>query len=254
MSFFNHEQRLIRFGEFESKAPLYYPQVKVMGGIFTAPMAAIKEVLPPGPYRPLQVLPGVGLVGIHCMEYISSDIGPYNEVSLSVGLQCMKQSRIPTKKILLSILRDEYEAQIVDLPVTTEIALQGGLVVFNYPKYLAEISFRETAKHRVCTVRDRESKDLIFEFDGRKLETKGHRKKSLTLHSYPHKDGKVLHSRVMINRLDGVTTFFKPNASFRVGKHSHSDIYRRLRMGLLLQYLYIPQGEAILFEPEELTS
>lgn len=75
----------------------------------------------------------------------------------------------------------------MDLPVTTEIALQGGVEVYNYPKYLADISYRETKNYRICTVRDRESQDLIVEFDGRKLETKHPSRPNLDFHNYPEK-------------------------------------------------------------------
>lgn len=98
----------------------------------------------------------------------------------------------------------------MDLPVTTEIALQGGVEVYNYPKYLADISYRETKNYRICTVRDRESQDLIVEFDGRKLETKHPSRPNLDFHNYPEKAGRHLHARVEINRCQSATSFFSP--------------------------------------------
>ncbi|MCB0386977.1 MAG: acetoacetate decarboxylase family protein, partial [Bdellovibrionales bacterium] len=224
--------------------------VNMMGGIFVAPLKAIEEVLPRGPYRPLQISPSHGLVGLHCMEYISSDIGPYNEVSLAVGVQ--RKSALPLSgiRILKSILTNTFEARVIDLPVTTEVALQGGLLVYNYPKYLAEITFRETKRYRVCTVRDRESKDLIIEFDGRKLEGQKFQRPVLDFHNYPEKDGQHLHARVEINRIEGSTSFFMAHGRLRIGSHPRAQTYRRLNLGLLMQYFYVPNAEAILYAPE----
>src|SRR5690606_29143851 len=68
----------------------------------------------------------------------------------------------------LSALKQTFSGFVYDLPVSTPISVAGGVEWFNFPKYLADITFRETANHRICSVREFEGKDLVMEFQGQK--------------------------------------------------------------------------------------
>lgn len=256
-----YQQRELKFGGFSGKSPLFFRDAAMMSAVFTADAAALREALPNALYAPFELSAKRGLVGIHCMEYKDSDIGPYNEVALTI-VTAYGAKRVPfTIRLLNSALTRSYHSYVVDLPVTTEAALAGGVEIFNFPKYLADISFRETARHRICTVRDAESMDLILEFVGRKTPT--NRPWSLTkrvpdswrqmsLHAYPVLNGKVVdaHSLLRFKELDLSVGF--SNAAIRLGTHPHAEPYKRLKIGRPLQYIYSPKYQAILFEPEEM--
>lgn len=182
------------------------------------------------------------------MEYKQSDIGPYNEVSLSFAVQYGKKTHHTFIHLLKSTLKSDYYGFIKELPVTTDVALYGGIDYFNYPKYLADITFRETATHRVCTLRDKESSELILEFEARKIKIRS-KSNIMTLNSYPIKDGRPLHGKVFIHQKEFGVSFLVPRVSLRLGDHPKSQPFHELNLGKQIQFLYSPSCEGILFEP-----
>ena len=247
-------QKDIKIRQFSAKSPVFYPNLEFMLGVFSGDLKAIRDFLPNSNYQPIRLSPHRGLVAIHCFEYKDSDVGPYNEISLSFPIQYGRPTYFPTQAALVkSILTDQYHAYVKELPVSTEISLYGGLDYFNYPKYLADITFRESAHHRVCTLRDPQTLDLIFEFEGRKLQTSGAQPRTMTLNSYPEKDGQAWRARVAMNIFASSTSYLPAPLSLcstRLGEHSRSTPFEKLKLGSPLMYLYVPQAEAILFEPE----
>jgi hypothetical protein len=235
------------------KSPMFFRDFSLMGGVFLADLAAVRAALPRG-YRPLRLPFGRGLVAVHCMEYKDSDIGPYNEVSLAVAL---KTGRLPFTSPLQAAraaLTASYHAYVSALPVTTATALHGGVDFFNYPKYLADVSFRETASHRVCTLRDKESGDLICEFEGRRLGTRcappdGANLMRLT--TYPEMSGRMRRARLDVNRLECGTSWLR-GGSLRLGAHPRAAAFAALRLGPLVEYLYAPRCQGVLYRPEDL--
>ncbi len=188
------------------------------------------------------------------MEYKDSDVGPYNEVSLSLAL---KRGWVPCTSLIQaagSLWTRTYHAYVKALPVTTEVALHGGVDFFNYPKYLADISFRETKSHRVCTVRDRESGDLILEFEGRRIATgvlAADAQDTMTLRTYPELDGRPHRATLLVNRVQYGTCYFR-GAGLRYGTHPRSEAFAGLGAGPVFEYLYAPRCQGVLFKPEAL--
>ena len=237
------------------KSPMFFRDLNMMGAVFTADLAKARTALPEGCYRPLALPLGRALVAVHCMEYKDTDIGPYNEVSLSIALH---RSRLPFMSVVeaaASLRRQAYHAYVTALPVTTETALYGGIDFFNYPKYLADISFRETATHRVCTLRDKESLDLILEFEGRKIATRTCAAKNenrLTLYTYPQIGVRPYRAKFLINQIERGAACLRRGASLRFGSHPRAEEFKELGLGAQPQYLYAPRCQAVLFAPEAL--
>lgn len=248
-----YPQKEISIRRYKGKSPLFYRDVHLMGAIFAAEIERIREALPDGQYHPLSILPGKGIVAVHCVEYKDCDIGPYNEVSLSIPVRDPRLTILPSPlAVLRSLLTRRYHAYVKELPVSTEAALYGGIDFFNYPKYLADVSFRETADHRVCTLRDKQSMDLILEFEGRKIKTKKSPKplNVLSLSTYPRKENRTLHARMLLNRKEAAASHPIADSLIRFGRHPRAEPFKKLGIGRPLQYDFAPKCEAILFMPE----
>lgn len=234
------------------KSPMFFRDFHLMGAVFAADPARVRAALPPRWYRPLSLPPGRALVAVHCMEYKDSDIGPYNEISLSIAL---RRGWLPFASLFQAARAASartYHAYIKALPVTTATALHGGVDFFNYPKYLADISFRETATHRVCTLRDKDSRDVILEFEGRRLATWACAPKDenrMTLYTYPEIDGRPRRAALLVNRLSSGTAYLR-GAGLRVGAHPRGAEFSALGLGPVLEYLYAPRCQGVLFKPE----
>jgi hypothetical protein len=234
------------------KSPMFFRDFHLMGAVFAADLSRVRAALPKKWYRPLSLPLGRALVAVHCMEYKDSDIGPYNEVSLSIALKRVPLPLTSTLQAARAVQSRTYHAFVRSLPVTTEIALHGGVDYFNYPKYLAEISFRETAAHRVCTVRDKETGDVILEFMGRRIATwtcAPQDENRMTLYTYPEIGGVPRRAKLLVNRVESGTAWLR-GASLRLGSHPDARQFGELGIGRPVEYLYAPRCQGILFKPE----
>ena len=253
LNFFDgYKQEPVSIRGAPGKSPMFFRDFHMMGGVFLADLARVRAALPRRWYSPLKMPLGRALVAVHCMEYKDSDIGPYNEISLSIAL---KRGWLPLMSLLQaarSIQSRTYHAYIKSLPVTTATALHGGIDFFNYPKYLADISFRETAAHRVCTLRDKESRDVILEFEGRRIATWACAPKhddKMTLFTYPEIGGKPRRAKLLVNRLESGTSYLR-GAALRFGAEPGASEFSGLGLGQLVEYLYAPRCQGVLFKPE----
>lgn len=258
-NFFNHfEQKELLIRGFKSKTPLFFQDLSMMLGIFTIDYKAAKKYLPSNDFKLISPFPGKALIGINCFEYKNTDIGPYNEVSIAIAVE-RKGLKPGFVSIINSSVEQTFHANILQLPVTTDVALHGGLDFFNYPKYLAEIEFSENDKSRTCTVQDQETGELIFSFTGKKIRTTSysqHKSFSNLNHavynSYPTMDDKLLKAELLVNQIEKGVNWVGNSFSMKIGNHEKSALLKELNPGMLMQHVYLPKGEAILFEPSML--
>lgn len=248
-------QEALQIRQYAAKAPMFFRDLGAMGGIFTADLSYSTSLVPTPLHHPLAIFPGRAVVAVHCLEYRHSDVGPYNEVSLSVAIAYGRKPILGAAKLAWAALTGSFHAYIVQLPVTTHVALVGGIDVFNFPKYLADISFEETDSHRICTVRDTETHELILKIAGAKIRTCDFPQedlrhlKTLTLNSYPCKDGSTLEARVTMNVKKGRMLYARRRMELTIGSHPQAEMWRKLDIGRQLSYVYAPSAEGILFRP-----
>jgi hypothetical protein len=237
-------QREISIRGEPGKAPMFFRDVNMMLAIFTADRKAAASLLPSAKYRPLSFTPGRVLVGVNCFEYKDTDIGAYNEVAIPVAVRLGRRFTPGMFTVARSAMSEKYDAYIHDLPVSTEIAVAGGIDFLNYPKWLADIRFEEDEQSRSCRVLDPKTGDTRYAFTGKKIRTKT-RPRICTFFSYPVMDGKIMKATVRVNMIEWGKKMFKSGFEIEEGTLSN------LKPGKLLQYVYAPRCEAVLFDPEE---
>lgn len=246
-------QKPIAIRHWSSLSPLFYRDLSMMQGIFLADIDAARAMMPSARLRPTPGLPGKALVAINCFEYRDTDVGPYNEVGISVAVQVNDRTPGPIA-MLRSRLTRRYHGHVLELPVNTEIALAGGLDYFNYPKYLAKIVFVDEEKWRTCSVSDRETGKTIFSIRARRTATKmrkpGRDANPSVYFSYPLKDGQLLKARLLMDVLERGGGLAGSGFEYHAGDHPRAHSLRALRLGRLLEYVYAPRCQAVLFEPE----
>jgi hypothetical protein len=248
-------QRELWIREHEARSPLFYRDAHVMGGLFTADLGRARALLPTERHHALSPFPGRAVVALHCLEYRHSDIGPYNEVSLAIAVAHGRRPLSEKLALARAAATGRYHAFVAMLPVTTEAALHGGIDVFGYPKFLADIAFTETDGARTCTVRDPSTGELIVEIRGARIATRRfpqdvprHRLRTMSLTTYPQKDGATLEARLLVNLIEAGVSI-GPRMELRIGTHERAGLLRDLGLGLQLQHIHAPRCEAILTYP-----
>lgn len=137
------------------KVPLFYRDGTAMTAIFPARLSVLRSVLPDPRFVPARLAPGIGVVGITCFEYRDTDIGPYNELAISLILnEPYFRANLPGRALISALRRHQFDAWIHHLPVTTEIARAAGVDFYNYPKFTASIDFTEEHGRRTCRLTD----------------------------------------------------------------------------------------------------
>ncbi len=156
----------LKIDEHDVKLPIFYYDGSAMTTMFPAKLSGLRKFLPDRRFNPARLAPGVGVVGITCFEYRDTDIGPYNELAIAIPLNVPHfRPNFPGRALIETQLSGQVHAFVHHLPVTTEIALDAGKRLWNYPKFVAGIDFTETDRQRVCKLSEGEEHILTVSCD-----------------------------------------------------------------------------------------
>lgn len=180
------------------------------------------------------------------------DIGPYSELAVAIPLnEPFFRPNAPGRALFEAVRLGQVHSFIVHLPVTTEIALRGGVDLFNLPKFLATIDFDEVGDRRCCRLA--EGEEPILTFFGQGLSATKRQRLQYFCHLWM--DGQPQRAEFTINRLQ-VGMSLRPGAA-RLDLGERHPIARELERLLVskrsLRYEYVPRFEGILHGPEHLT-
>jgi Acetoacetate decarboxylase (ADC) len=234
------------------KLPIFYYEGSAISAIFAARLKALRELMPDPRFSPARLAPGVGTVAVTCFEYRDTDIGPYNELAISVPLnEPSSAPNLPGQALVGSLRRRQLHAWVQHLPVTTEIARLGGVELYNYPKFIGGIDFEQTESRRTCRLS--EGQEHILTLSGSLIATP--RKERFQLFSHLWMDQQPQGSEFKINASAMGMSLSRGAAELELG--TRHPIARELRSLLHsqrpIQYQYIPRFEGILYGPEHLT-
>src|SRR3954471_20506780 len=106
---------------------------------FPISAARAAELLPGEEVHPFRLGGDVGLLMLTVVNYETTDIGSYIEVSIRIA--CTHGLR-PAPPLLGALLPRYGVGQfVVDLPVSTEISVKGGKGIWGMPKHQANLDF-----------------------------------------------------------------------------------------------------------------
>jgi hypothetical protein len=231
-------------GDFKMRLPILYHDCTSMTAIFTASTGKVKPYLPHASMRPVEFLPGRCLVAFTAFEYRKTDIDAYNEFSIAC-LITFDKTQIPGLTVARQMLSRCFSVYVWHLPVTTEIARAGGVEVYGYPKFIADIEFRRADGWVECSLS--EGGTRILTLKGRDLPVK--RGKIMKYVTYSIKDGIPLVTNVNIDPLEFAQTWSRGSAELSIGSgHAICEELNGIGLGKRpTLYQYSPVNQAILF-------
>jgi hypothetical protein len=172
--------------------PILYYDLRAITAIFTAKTNKLKDLLPHPNFKPIELWPGTGMVGIVAFEYHDTSIGPYNEIGIAIPVKFPPGPVIPFFSAFPMMFKYRYSVYIRHLPVTTDIAYKGGVYFYNYPKFISEITFQD--QNEELEVILKEKGELILKLRGKKLKL--NKSAGFEYHTYSNKDNVVMHALV----------------------------------------------------------
>ncbi len=120
--------------------PIEYRNTEAVMCAFPARANAVRQILPP-PLKPVLLTPSTAVCGIVVFRYTDTTIGPYNELGVVFPVLFKPIINLPLLPAVFEKYYKNLGYYIWHLPVTTEIAYAGGLEIWGYPKFVAEITF-----------------------------------------------------------------------------------------------------------------
>jgi hypothetical protein len=239
---FFHEisHEAVPWREYELHVPVFYQDFRFISATLPAPISKITALLPSERLKPYRITPWQGAMTITAYQYRESDIGPYNEVSISIPVTIDKQTPLFTGS-----LRKAPQVPLSyshHLPVTTEIARVVGAEFAGYPKFIADIKFSEEDKWLTCELKVDNQKILTMR--GRKLPTQ--QVPRFRVNPITFRKGYFLRSELVISERQMGNTKNKENVSIKLGEHQIAKELKDLKFGRVLGYSYCPKAQAIL--------
>lgn len=226
------------------KLPVFYYDNTSITAIYTASTSKVKKVLPHSAMNPIEMFPGRCLVAFTAFEYRRTDIDPYNEFSIAF-LITFHKLQIPGLTALWQMARRCFTAYVWKLPVTTEIARFGGVELYGYPKFLADITFDRGKEWIECRLSEKGEKILTLK--GKTLPTA--RGKISRYITYSIVDEIPVTANVVIDPLEFAQSRDSQSANLELGaKHPIAEALREIRLSPgPVMYQFSPVTEAILF-------
>jgi hypothetical protein len=172
--------------------PIFYYDVRLIAAAFTVKVSELKRLLPHPKLKPIKIWPGTGMLEIAAFEYRDTSIGPYNEIGIAIPVKFPPGLIFPGLSAMKMMRNNRFSVYVHHLPVTTEIALKLGVHFYNYPKFLADITFQDMDNNLEVTLR--EGDDLILKMRAKKLPAK--RSRGFEIHTYSIKKDAIMHSLV----------------------------------------------------------
>ena len=228
----------------KAKLPVFYYDNTALTAIYTASTSAVRALLPHPAMRPIELYPGRCLAAFTAFEYRETDIDPYNEFSISFPVT-FDRPQIPGVTAGLQMARRCYSAYVWQLPVTTEIARVGGVEMYGYPKFIADIDFTRDSGWVTCDLS--EGGKRILSLRGKALPTS--RGKVVRFVTYSMKDGIPLVANVYQNPIEYAQSRRSQAAELTLGdEHPTAQKLMGIRLSPSpLMYQFSPVNEAILF-------
>lgn len=228
--------------------PVLYYDFRFISSTFTAKTNRLKELLPHPNFKPVEIWPGTSMLVLAAFEYHDTSIGPYNEIGLSIPIKFPPGFVFPSLSAITMMLKNCFSVYIHHLPVTTEIAYKGGVYFYNYPKFLAQITFKDQDENLEITLKEKD--EFILKMYAEKLSLK--KSARIEFHTYSIKENVVMHTliegwapRFGVKMMGG-------KSKLELGEHPISQELAKLNLSANAQSGYYAEGMMTkLYEPDQ---
>jgi len=228
--------------------PVLYYDFRSITCFFTAKTSQVKKLLPHPNFKPIEIWPRTSMLIISAFEYLDTSIGPYNEIAIAVPVAFPPRFMIPGLATISMLRKNAPHIYIHQLPVTTEIALKGGVHFYNYPKFLAQITFQDQGENLVVSLK--ENDNLILNMFTKKLATK--RSDHFQVHTYSIRENVVMHTLVEQWAPSYGRAVMGDIARLELGKHRISEELAGLNISMASHIgLYAEGMMAKLYDPDK---
>lgn len=160
------ERTEVAVGDWHGRLPAFYHDNDVFTSVHTAAYDAVAAALPSNLISPVRWTDGRALVAVTAFRYhavTSGEVGvdphtiaPYGEIAITA------MATLGSAPPVLPLLRSRLGGFVLHLPVTTREARDAGVVVYGFPKFVADMDFREEPGRRQVRLAEGDSPILTL--------------------------------------------------------------------------------------------
>lgn len=133
----------------ETEMPIVYYKDACAYFCFTADAEEVQKRLPSDNLHVVKVSPTRCMVALATYNYIHASVGSYGETVMVTVCTHDKLPRGPLP--LIRQARDAHFGTFVfHCPVTTQWAMDGGRIMWNYPKFISDMTFTSSGRYFEC--------------------------------------------------------------------------------------------------------
>jgi hypothetical protein len=149
--------------------PIRYWENNAVFMLFHADYDRVNDLVAPSGLTLCQYMNGKAVVSVNFFEYLNSSIGSYNEVGVApfVTYPPYRTTRFPSLDLYRRGENWNIGAYILDLPVSTDIAVAGGREIWGLPKFKTDMPFSLTGTRFDGTIEDPAGGEPIAVVGGR---------------------------------------------------------------------------------------
>ena len=241
---------------FDTYSPNFYYKNSSITAVFTADIDRLRESMPPevrDRVQPLQIWPGRGVVALTASAYHYCDNDAYNEISLSIVTNQPGSANLGPLSLLGQSQSKSFWGYVLKLPVNTELARVRGVVGYQMPKWLTEISYRETDRVLRFQIDDQETGKPDLVFAGKKLGDPS-REVAMVTNSFTTvgRDGRLSYGYSVARQLSHASSTNADDIELTLGDGRLSTYIKSLKLGKMLRYEFVPEFQAALYAPQPL--
>lgn len=219
----------------ELTLPILYHRLDSFLSVWTADYHAARILIPSVRLEPLRIWPGRTAVALMAYDYHETDIGPYGEFAVALPCFCHDQG-----KRLFGFF-------VQRLPVTTQIALDYGVKIWGYPKFITEMEFTNTFESRSLKLSEKGESILEMQVMKSGLALPW----TIPTKTFTIRKGQIIYTEITTSGL----TRGMPNglARLTLGNHPMSKELASLKMGnrplfaaeILESRFVLPEGKSL---------
>ncbi|MCG8317015.1 MAG: acetoacetate decarboxylase family protein [Pseudomonadales bacterium] len=243
---------------FESYSPNFFYENSKITAIYTADIDRLRELMPTellDHIQPLELFPGRGVVALTAYAYHYCDNDYYNEFSLSIATNKPGKKNMGLISLVHQLLTNDYWGYILKLPVDSELARVRGVIGYNLPKWLTDITYEETSQAIRFEIYDETTGEIDVIFQGSILDTSTN-SSNIVKNSFSNinQAGVLQYGYTDTRNQSHATSMKGSNVSLILSNGSLSEYIRALDLGLMIRYEYVPEFQSALYAPELLNN
>ncbi len=227
-------------GKYAMRMPLLYYDFMAVLVTFVTPLERVRAWLPSSRMHPLRLTPWHGVTLFAAFEYRDTDIGAYNEFSMSFPVTLDKPAPVLTG--LLKANSEGLTSYVWHLPVTTEVARDLGVEHAGYPKFLADVQFDRHGDWIDCHLAEGGSHILTLSVK----ECPLHEADRMRYHFLNVRKDRLVYGMASVQPQRVGISRNPSDVRLELGNHSIAQELRDLHLGRMMDYRYCPEGQLIL--------